>query len=85
MVTPLITSYLDELVYVGSLGCLVPRNSSLPFSRQHYCFPWDNSCGDLAPLKNSFECYFTEGVMGPVGLNCDIPVITAIYWVYTLR
>lgn len=28
MITPSTTSYLDDLVYVGSLGCLVPSNSS---------------------------------------------------------
>lgn len=28
MITPSMTSYLDDLVYVGSLGCLVPSNSS---------------------------------------------------------
>ena len=85
MVTPSTTSSLHDLVHVGSLGHLVPSNSSLPRSRQHYCFPWEKSCGHLALLENSFERYFTEGVMGPVGLKCDIPVITAISWVYTLQ
>lgn len=85
MITPSITSYLDDLVHFGSLGCLAPSNSGPQHSRQHYCFPWENSCVHVALLENSFERYFTEGVTGPVGLNCDIPVITAISWVYSLR
>lgn len=69
MITPSITSYLDDLVHVYSLECLVPSNSSVPRSRQCYCFPWESGCGHQALLENSFEHYFTEGVMGPVGLN----------------
>lgn len=55
----------------GSLGCLVPNNSSLPHSRQHHpnCFPWENSCSHLALLEHLYKCHFTKGGTGPVGLN----------------